>query len=120
MSFMISGYSLLQLRPVLPPANLTFPSIPWKHWPLRLYQSGPFKASLPDTCTLQCPQAQLTSHDPPADTQQPCTVIFKHIFVLKILSRDFPSGAVVKNPPANARDTGSSPGSGRSHVPQSK
>ena len=31
----------------------------------------------------------------------------------------FPSGAVVKNPPANAGDTGSSPSSGRSHMPQS-
>ena len=33
--------------------------------------------------------------------------------------RDFPGGAVVKNPPANAGDTGSSPGPGRSHMPQS-
>ena len=31
----------------------------------------------------------------------------------------FPGGAVVKNPPANAGDTGSSPGMGRSHMPQS-
>ena len=31
----------------------------------------------------------------------------------------FPGGAVVKNPPANAGDTGSSPGLGRSHMPQS-
>ena len=31
----------------------------------------------------------------------------------------FPGGAVVKNPPANARDTGSSPGLGRSHMPRS-
>ena len=31
----------------------------------------------------------------------------------------FPGGAVVKNPPANAEDTGSSPGPGRSHMPQS-
>ena len=30
----------------------------------------------------------------------------------------FPGGAVVKNPPANAGDTGSSPGPGRSHMPQ--
>ena len=29
---------------------------------------------------------------------------------------DFPGGAVVKNLPANAGDTGSSPGPGRSHV----
>ena len=32
---------------------------------------------------------------------------------------DFPGGSVVKNPPANAGDTGSSPGLGRSHMPQS-
>ena len=32
---------------------------------------------------------------------------------------DFPGGAVVMNPPANAGDTGSSPGPGRSHMPQS-
>ena len=31
----------------------------------------------------------------------------------------FPGGTVVKNPPANAGDTGSSPGPGRSHVPRS-
>ena len=32
---------------------------------------------------------------------------------------DFPGGAVVKNPPASAGDTGSIPGPGRSHMPQS-
>ena len=31
----------------------------------------------------------------------------------------FPGGAVVKNPPANAGDTGSSSGPGRSHMPRS-
>ena len=31
---------------------------------------------------------------------------------------DFPGGAVVRNPPANAGDMGSSPGPGRSHMPQ--
>ena len=30
----------------------------------------------------------------------------------------FPGGAVVKNLPANAGDTGSSPGPGRSHMPR--
>ena len=30
----------------------------------------------------------------------------------------FPGGAVVENLPANAGDTGSSPGLGRSHMPQ--
>ena len=31
----------------------------------------------------------------------------------------FPGGAVVENPPANSGDMGSSPGLGRSHMPQS-
>ena len=40
--------------------------------------------------------------------------------VLKILRyRGFPGGAVVENLPANAGDTGSSPGLGGSHMPQS-
>ena len=38
---------------------------------------------------------------------------------LKTLNGDFLSGAVVKNPPANAGDTGSIPGLGRSHMPRS-
>ena len=33
--------------------------------------------------------------------------------------QDFRGGAVVKNPPANAGDMGSSPGPGRSHMPRS-
>ena len=33
--------------------------------------------------------------------------------------RGFPGGRVVENPPANAGDTGSSPGLGRSHMPRS-
>ena len=32
---------------------------------------------------------------------------------------DFPGGTVVKNPPANAGDTGSIPGPGRSHMQRS-
>ena len=35
------------------------------------------------------------------------------------MGRDFPGGTVVKNPPANAGDTGSIPGLGRSHMTQS-
>ena len=38
---------------------------------------------------------------------------------LKTRKMGFPGGAVVKNPPANAGDTGWSPGPGRSHMPQS-
>ena len=42
-------------------------------------------------------------------------------FIGNIITQDslggFPGGAVVGNPPANAGDTGSSPGPGRSHMP---
>ena len=41
------------------------------------------------------------------------------LYSIKNKSRDFPGGAVVKNPPDNAGDTGSSPGPARSHMPQS-
>ena len=37
----------------------------------------------------------------------------------KIIIEGFPGGAVVENLPANAGDTGSSPGLGRSHMPRS-
>ena len=36
-----------------------------------------------------------------------------------VVLRGFPGGAVVENLPANAGDTGSSPGLGRSHMPRS-
>ena len=35
---------------------------------------------------------------------------------MKKVSQGFPGGAVVKNPPASAGDTGSSPGPQRSHM----
>ena len=38
---------------------------------------------------------------------------------LRIHLLGLPSGTVVKNLPANAGDTGSSPGPGRPHMPQS-
>ena len=38
---------------------------------------------------------------------------------IKTKMRGFPGGAVVENLPANAGDTGSSPGLGRSHMPRS-
>ena len=38
---------------------------------------------------------------------------------LKQKKQGFPGGTVVKNPPVNAGDTGSSPGPGRSHMPRS-
>ncbi|XP_068412549.1 coiled-coil domain-containing protein 15 isoform X7 [Eschrichtius robustus] len=36
----------------------------------------------------------------------------------KKIEKDFPDGAVVKNPPAKAGDMGSTPGLGRSHMPR--
>ena len=39
--------------------------------------------------------------------------------ISKLSLLGFPGASVVKNPPASAGDTGSSPGPGRSHVPQS-
>ena len=36
--------------------------------------------------------------------------------LIKYKEQGFPGGAVVKNPPASAGDTGSSPGLGRSHM----
>ena len=40
-------------------------------------------------------------------------------YVKEVNMRDFPAGAVVRNPPANTGDTGLSPGLGRSHIPWS-
>ena len=41
------------------------------------------------------------------------------VFHVKDRGEGFPGGAVVENLPANAGDTGSSPGLGRSHMPWS-
>ena len=38
--------------------------------------------------------------------------------VVKKIKQGFPGGAVVRNPPASAGNTGSSPGLGRSHALQ--
>ena len=47
------------------------------------------------------------------------TSVMIKINLLKTIKRDFPGGTVVKNPPANAGDTGSIPGPGRSYMLQS-
>ena len=49
-------------------------------------------------------------------TQQTCKVFAGNIIILVV---DFPGGTAVKNPPANAGDTGSIPGPGISHMLQS-
>ena len=43
----------------------------------------------------------------------------KEIMFKELKVEDFPGGTVVKNPTAHAGDTGSIPGPGRSHMPQS-
>ena len=45
--------------------------------------------------------------------------IFRNKHIKFLIYWDFPGGAVVKNPPANAGHTGSSPGPERSHMPRS-
>ena len=47
-----------------------------------------------------------------------CRILFPNCYS-KVRVESFPGGSVVKNPPANAGDTGSSPGPGRSHMPRS-
>ena len=47
------------------------------------------------------------------------TLFFNVKIKLKTDIAGFPGGTVVENPPANAGDTGSSPGLGRSHMPRS-
>ena len=49
----------------------------------------------------------------------PARVSFTFDRAIKTFTEGFPGGAVVENPPANAGDTGSSPGPGRSHMPRS-
>ena len=45
-------------------------------------------------------------------------IVLIHPQGLRSVGKDFPGGTVVKNPPANAGDTGSTPGPERSHMPQ--
>ena len=46
-------------------------------------------------------------------------VAVRNLLFQKLVYWGFPGGAVVENLPANAGDTGSSPGLGRSHMPRS-
>ena len=48
--------------------------------------------------------------------QKTCTRMSTSALFTKDKTRSFPGGTVVKNRPANAGDTGSIPGLGRSHM----
>ena len=47
-----------------------------------------------------------------------CELYFNKVIWLKIETRGFPGGPVVKNPPCNVGDMGLTPGLGRSDMPQ--
>ena len=53
------------------------------------------------------------------NTKETGNFLKSQITLKRLISGGFPDGAVVKNPPANAGDTSSSPGPGRSHMLQS-
>ena len=55
----------------------------------------------------------------PYDPAIPLLGIYPEKTIIQKDTCGFPGGAVVKNPPANAGHTGSSPGPGRSHMPRS-
>ena len=55
----------------------------------------------------------------PYDPAIPLLGIYPEKTIIQKESSGFPGGAVVENLPANAGDMGSSPGLGRSHMPQS-
>ena len=82
------------------------------HPPLQLFTGRQeLKAhSFPNSCKAENPKERTREEKPLSSTMKR---------VQKNTPQGFPGGAVVKNPPANAGDTGSSPGPGRSHVPRS-
>ena len=75
-----------------------------------LARSGSLTLSLP-----QCPQRNKTSEDSSTCSRRRKKKGVSGVSLTMLW--DFPGGAVVKNPPANAGDMGSSPGPRRSHVP---
>ena len=55
-----------------------------------------------------------------AEKDKYCMIpLIRRIYFKNDTNGGFPGGAVVENLPANAGDTGSSPGLGRSHMPRS-
>ena len=66
----------------------------------------------------RCPPS-LAIREMQTQTTARCHYTPVRIIKIKKTNKGFPGGAVVENLPANAGDTGSSPGLGRSHIPQS-
>ena len=65
---------------------------------------------------LKSPRQVLLST--PTVVKRQGAISWVHLSRIKPVSRSFPGGSVVKNPPANAGDTGPIPGLGRSHMPR--
>ena len=70
--------------------------------------------SLIITIKNQFPESEFESIQSQGFTDAPHKILLNNSFF-----RGFPGGTVVENLPANAGDTGSSPGLGRSHMPRS-
>ena len=64
-------------------------------------------------------EGEVSTTGPPGKSLQEIHFGLKDTNRLKVKNGGFPGGAVVKTLPANAGDTGSSPGPGRSHMLQS-
>ena len=80
----------------------------------------PISLSLPTTLQVSsflCPIPHPSYNSDSVIVGGMCEI--KENMLLKMGRGGFPSGAVVESLPANAGDTGSSPGLGRSHMPRS-
>ena len=77
--------------------------------------AGAGKAQPPGQCQVSCGLGTLVLMEPTSWTDQ----ALRQGRDLREV-KGFPGGAVVESLPANTGDTGSSPGLGRSHMPQSK
>ena len=69
--------------------------------------------------TMYCIAVEITSKIYYMALNFSYTILLMVQILVRLLTWGFPGGAVVENLPANAGDMGSSPGLGRSHMPQS-
>ena len=101
-------------------------------WPLLLQSTGSRRAGsvvvahgpscsaacgiFPDQGLNPCPLHQQADSQPLRHQGSLAILIFKNETKQRPMVKDFSGDAVVKNPPANAGDTGSSPDPGRFHM----
>ena len=117
----ISRYTAVSITfTFLPLLGLKFPTPCFSNvfYVVQLYFSWPHRVA----CGILVPWPGIKPRPPAVEAQSPNHGIAREVLcrsTLKDQYGDFPGGAVVKNPPANAGDTRSSPGLGRSHMPRS-